>query len=345
MERLTIVELLDDRDRVTQRIRVTRSPFTVGRGLDNDVILDDPHADPRHATITVGTQPDGSGRIEDLGSRNGTEVNGRRIETGVAVEVSAGDALRVGSTRLRLGAPFQEPEQALPLGERVLPRIPERVPVALGLAAFAVAASVLTVYLDWYETDALLGLAGAGIGIVVLLFMWAGVWAIGNRLFVGRFNFWPHLAIASATAVLSAITLRVNGLLDFAAPGWFTSWVIGLLLVVGPSVVALLAHVDVSSGRSPRFKLVVTAAVSAVFAALALFGSLVAPTDHVRASLGQIPPLPTSLLIDRSVEDFTDDLSELERSIAVKDADEGGNQVPPADEAPGDAPPPVTTNE
>lgn len=345
MERLTIVELLDDRDRVTQRIRVTRSPFTVGRDLDNDVILDDPRADPRHATITVGTESGESGRIEDLGTLNGTEVHGQQIESGVAVEFSAGDAMRVGNTRLRLGAPPREPEQALPLGERVLP-IPERVPVALGLAALALTASVLTVYLDWYETDALLGLAGAGIGTVVLLFMWAGVWAIGNRLFVGRFNFWPHLAIASATALVSVITLRVNGMLDFAAPGWFTSWVIGLPLVVGPSVVALLAHIDVSSVRSPRFKLVVTAAVSAVFAALALFGSLVTPTDHVRASLGQIPPLPTALLIDRSVEEFTDGLSDLERSIAVTDASEVGNRMPPpVNEAPNDTPPPATTQE
>jgi CRP-like cAMP-binding protein len=39
---------------------------------------------------------------EDLGTMNGTYVNGRRLETGVPVEVSDGDEVRVGLVELRM---------------------------------------------------------------------------------------------------------------------------------------------------------------------------------------------------------------------------------------------------
>ena len=75
----------------------------VGRGSDNEIQLVDRSVSREHAVVLVET-----GRIEikDLGSRNGTWVNGRRIE-GTA-PAKAGDLLRFGSIELDLssaGAP------------------------------------------------------------------------------------------------------------------------------------------------------------------------------------------------------------------------------------------------
>jgi pSer/pThr/pTyr-binding forkhead associated (FHA) protein len=71
---------------------------TVGRGSGNDVVLDgDEFASARHARI----EPRRDGIwVHDLGSTNGTYVNGVRIDR--PRRLAPGDVVRVGETDLRL---------------------------------------------------------------------------------------------------------------------------------------------------------------------------------------------------------------------------------------------------
>lgn len=71
----------------------------VGRGDDVDVTLEDGFASHRHARFTPA---DGAWTVEDLGSRNGTAVNGRTIAEPTALR--AGDTVRVGETTLEVRA-------------------------------------------------------------------------------------------------------------------------------------------------------------------------------------------------------------------------------------------------
>jgi pSer/pThr/pTyr-binding forkhead associated (FHA) protein len=73
------------------------SPTVVGRDPGSGIRLDDDEfASARHARI----EPRADGVwVEDLGSTNGTFVNGERI---TAERLNAGDVLRVGQTELRL---------------------------------------------------------------------------------------------------------------------------------------------------------------------------------------------------------------------------------------------------
>jgi pSer/pThr/pTyr-binding forkhead associated (FHA) protein len=69
----------------------------VGRELPTDVWLDSGSVSRRHARLTV----DGSTVwLEDLGSKNGTTVNGKRVSARVKVE--DGDELRFGAVLMRL---------------------------------------------------------------------------------------------------------------------------------------------------------------------------------------------------------------------------------------------------
>jgi len=69
---------------------------TVGRGPDNDIALDDDFASTVHARL----EPRANGVwIEDVGSTNGTVVNGVRL-TG-RVKLERGDMIRVGETDFR----------------------------------------------------------------------------------------------------------------------------------------------------------------------------------------------------------------------------------------------------
>jgi pSer/pThr/pTyr-binding forkhead associated (FHA) protein len=69
----------------------------IGRGADCQLILDDDYVSTRHARV-VGS-PTGI-YVEDLGSTNGTYVNGQRITAPTTITLS--DTVRIGKTMLRL---------------------------------------------------------------------------------------------------------------------------------------------------------------------------------------------------------------------------------------------------
>lgn len=70
----------------------TDGPTLIGRGLDAEVRLDDDGVSRQHAQVmTVGN---GDPTLKDLGSSNGTYVNGNRIQTHTLKD---GDKIQVGS--------------------------------------------------------------------------------------------------------------------------------------------------------------------------------------------------------------------------------------------------------
>ncbi len=75
-------------------------PTRIGRGGENAIRLDgDDFASTRHALLEP--RPDGLW-VEDVGSTNGTFVNGARVTT--ARLLISGDVVRVGQTDLEVGA-------------------------------------------------------------------------------------------------------------------------------------------------------------------------------------------------------------------------------------------------
>lgn len=75
----------------------------IGREPGNDLVLDDLRVSRNHARVAVG--PDGT-VLEDLGSQNGTFVNGRLVER---VRLSDGDLVGIGGFTLRFeGGRFEE---------------------------------------------------------------------------------------------------------------------------------------------------------------------------------------------------------------------------------------------
>jgi hypothetical protein len=85
--------VLDEGD----RWELNSAPLTIGRGSPNDIELHgDEFASAKHARI----EPRRDGVwIEDIGSTNGTFVNGARIDR--PRRLTPGDVLRIGETDLR----------------------------------------------------------------------------------------------------------------------------------------------------------------------------------------------------------------------------------------------------
>src|SRR3954447_26091267 len=77
------------------RVQVGADPVTVGRLPDCDVVLADGNVSRRHAEVR---RKDDAIVVIDLGSTNGTKVNGAGVKERVLQD---GDEITVGSTRLR----------------------------------------------------------------------------------------------------------------------------------------------------------------------------------------------------------------------------------------------------
>lgn len=72
--------------------------INLGRAADSTFHLDDDYASARHAQLV---QSDAlTWVLHDLGSTNGTYVNGRRVTEPVSITV--GDVIRIGKTLMRL---------------------------------------------------------------------------------------------------------------------------------------------------------------------------------------------------------------------------------------------------
>ena len=67
--------------------------ITLGRAAGCQVTIDDTYASQLHARVYI---TDGATWVEDLGSTNGTHVNGRRLAA--PVQLATGDRLQIGST-------------------------------------------------------------------------------------------------------------------------------------------------------------------------------------------------------------------------------------------------------
>lgn len=67
-------------------------PAIIGRGATADLSLADPGVSRRHASLT---RTEGGWFVEDLGSANGTRLNGRRLST--AERLKSGDVLNIGT--------------------------------------------------------------------------------------------------------------------------------------------------------------------------------------------------------------------------------------------------------
>ncbi|WP_208785924.1 FHA domain-containing protein, partial [Streptomyces griseorubiginosus] len=82
----------------------------IGRSADADVPLDDPDVSRVHCAVTVAA--DGRVSVADLGSTNGTTLNGGRVSTR-PVRFTPGALLRIGESALRL-APAGGPGARVP---------------------------------------------------------------------------------------------------------------------------------------------------------------------------------------------------------------------------------------
>ncbi len=246
-----IVELLDPQGEVRLRRVLGDGPLTIGRGLGNDIVLDDPYADVRHAHVVRGE--DGAPVLEDLGSVNALSgPDGRRVSR---IALGRDIEVRVGRTRLR----FRDPDAPLPPALPDQPAGRLRVPVWLtqpwGQIAICAVAVMLAAWDAWSDSYRGSGASAgfqAALGVGVLLFLWAGIWAVVGRVAVHRARFLAHVAIVSGIVIVLAVEGWVAGWVAFLFPDNPVSPPIGTVIGVALLAALLAGHLRLASRMAGR---------------------------------------------------------------------------------------------
>jgi len=83
----------------SREYQLSKRTVTIGSHRSNDVVIDDNTVSRRHATITHKT---GGFELADLGSTNGTLVNGKRVRA--PIPLGRGDEIKFGSARYTFAA-------------------------------------------------------------------------------------------------------------------------------------------------------------------------------------------------------------------------------------------------
>jgi hypothetical protein len=90
--------LVREPNRAGRAVIAGGGPLTIGRGESNGLVLADPRASRHHARLAAR---DGHLVLTDLGSTNGTRVNGRAVRE---LAVGEGDEIRIGDSTLMVAA-------------------------------------------------------------------------------------------------------------------------------------------------------------------------------------------------------------------------------------------------
>jgi hypothetical protein len=220
-------------------LRIERFPFTIGRALDNDLILSDPTVSPHH--LLINRNDEGKLILLNLSDENGTRL-GREKMGLEAVEAEVPSRLQLGRVRARLLPSDYAIEETRILGCRnghfcffhsrfwaiLMPLH------AIGGMMLDKLFNTFTVKtMDWYTGDAL--------EAVVILLIMTGIVSALNRLAIHRWEYTSAWTLSCLVFVslylLSPLAETLNYLFSTSAPellldlAWIILFLPGLLYI------------------------------------------------------------------------------------------------------------------
>jgi hypothetical protein len=305
-----VVELLE-RDGAPRLLHVVHEwPLTVGRALDNQLLLADPHVAPHHLAIAPGEQ---GLELQVLDSENGVQLGAKHLRRGEREPLRAeGEPVELvlGRTRLRLRLPGHAlaPERAL---ERELPHTRRFVPTLVAALALLAGLSFNT----WLESDP--DTFGRALGAMLLTSIvgtavWCGLWSLLSKTFTRSLHFGWHLKVFLIASFAWLVVGVVPELLAFSLSwpwiadfGWVGTYAVG--------AAALYFHLLAVEPARPRLLRGVALLALAVGVSLSLWFNH-QRSDRLGAELYMSHLFPPALRLARPVgaEPFVDGLAALQ---------------------------------
>jgi hypothetical protein len=258
------IETLASNGDVTQRLHVAALPIRIGRGYDNDVIIDDAFMAPHHALVEAAHA--GTLVLRDLGSRNGVVVKGKRRPH---VVLDGETVVRIGHTSLRVrsAAHAVAPE----LVDRTMHGWEGALPGLVGALLTAMVALFVMWLADTQSFELIRYLAAVAYGLGAA-FLWSGIWAFANRLFGRHARLGRHLFIVGCgVAALAALRLAASALGYAFSLEPFTRY--GSLVAIALVAAMVYFHLTTVRPQRPRRSAFICIGLALLGSGLALIGN------------------------------------------------------------------------
>ncbi|HEY2378798.1 MAG TPA: FHA domain-containing protein [Gemmatimonadaceae bacterium] len=298
-------------DGARTRHRVNGETLTIGRGLANDVVLDDPYVDANHARVTL--DDDGGALVEDLGSVNGLLAGTQRL-VGPAV-VGPGDVLRLGRTIIRFRDPNEAVSPALVDGhvasavtteQRAGLRFPTTIRARLSIVLLTLIAVAVGAWLDDASRSVASKIVSTTLGVGGLLALWSGLWSVASRIIVQQFRFAGHLAVASAVALGAMTWSVIDSWLIFVFPD--AGVVSALSYVIAAALIATLVagHMSLASMLPRRRQWRVGVVAAATVMGIGVLSALTKDDSFsdVPKYPSMLKPIAANLVPTKSIDQF-----------------------------------------
>jgi hypothetical protein len=316
VERVIYVETLSRRGRVVSRSRLSSFPATIGRAYSNDIIVDDKFVCPQHLRVSC----DGNGeiRVEDLESVNGLYLL-EPLNRVSSANILPEEQVCIGDTVIRFrGSEYEvEPSAVARTGKTAFPGIIERRWSAgmIFLACFVWMVS--GDYLENFERITVARELGNILLMISLFAVWAGIWALINRLITHAFNFLPHMAVTGiASAGLSALMVA-NGYYAFMfSPSWLQEFVQVLVIACIPALL-LYGHMRIISTIA-RIRCIVTSTLLAL--CILSFAGVIQYNEHTTYSYAMkfasdLKPVGDRWIRDTAPDEFFKEALKLKEKV------------------------------
>ncbi len=289
--------------------------LTIGRALDNHLVLDDPHCAAHHARLEITVN--GRARLVDLDTQNGI-VFGRN-QRAKSCDITDDRIYRLGNSQIRIRSSAWPLTPERPLSRRAA------WPFALLGLAIALCYGAWQIWLRDVQDKSppyLYELCAEAAAIC----LWSGTYALFGRLVSGVDRFFSHLLIASIGYLCGQLVL---GFLDTLA--FSTSWLWPIritepviVLVVAMTVRFHLRLADPRHWRSLRVGLAIVVTLAIVVPVAQLWISQKRLTNVQTHAVIRHPFLRLAAPV--SMQEFSAIAPTLkEKADAAKKKDDDGN--------------------
>ena len=316
---LAVLDVLDRDGQPRQTFVVHHWPLRIGRALDNEVVLSDPHLAAQHLRIA----PDAHGLALHVGAtRNGVQLGSKRLSTHEQAVLAADGApheFTAGRTRLRLRLPGQALAAEVPLA--VAASFARRVVPVVVAAVVVLAGLLLRTWLDT-DPDGFGRAAGTMVlGAVLATAVWCGAWALLSKTFAHQARFGWHLRVFLFASIATLAVTVLPALLAFALSWpWLSDF--AFIAAIGVASTALYFHLLAVEPARRRLMKGVAVMCAVIGIALTLWFN-VQRSDQFGDELYMNHLFPPALRMARPVAagGFVDDLAGLKPTLDRKAKD------------------------
>ncbi len=265
--------------------------------------------------VRVDLDANGGFTLRQLDEDHSTYIGALQLSE---AQVPSPACLRIGDLHVRL---TRADEPSRPVASTESPRRAR----AWALFLLAIAFSGAVVYLTDYTDSPAEETSYLAIGLVIFVFLWAGAWALGNRVFRHPLAFARHLEITSIYLILGVALANVESALLAAVHVDGLETALNLTIWGVWWIAFMGSHVAVAGTWPPKRRAIVSGAIYYAILGLAmLVPSDSTPGDQVRTSLLNLGYLPAALYVTSDVEKLGEDAAALVEEVEELPATQDG---------------------